>query len=61
MVFRGENVTMGYAICAEDLIKGDENNGIMHTGDIARRDVDGCYYIIGRMKRFLKFWSSYCS
>ncbi len=25
----------------EDLIKGDENNGIMHTGDIARRDVDG--------------------
>ena len=56
MVFRGENVTMGYAICAEDLIKGDENNGIMHTGDIARRDADGCYYIIGRMKRFLKIF-----
>lgn len=56
MVFRGENVTMGYAQCAEDLIKGDENNGIMHTGDIARRDADGCYYIIGRMKRFLKIF-----
>ncbi len=56
MVFRGENVTMGYAICAEDLIKGDENNGIIHTGDIARRDADGCYYIIGRMKRFLKIF-----
>lgn len=56
MVFRGENVTMGYAQCAEDLVKGDENNGIMHTGDIARRDADGCYYIIGRMKRFLKIF-----
>ena len=56
MIFRGENVTMGYAQCMEDLIKGDENNGIMHTGDIARRDADGCYFIIGRMKRFLKIF-----
>lgn len=56
MVFRGENVTMGYAQCAEDLVKGDENKGIMHTGDIARRDADGCYYIIGRKKRFLKIF-----
>lgn len=56
MVYRGENVTLGYAVCKEDLIKGDENHGVMHTGDIARRDADGCYYIIGRMKRFLKIF-----
>ena len=56
MVYRGENVTLGYATCAEDLMKGDENYGVMHTGDMARRDVDGCYYIIGRMKRFLKIY-----
>lgn len=56
MVFRGKNVTMGYAACAEDLLKGDENNGIIHTGDIVRRDVDGCYFVIGRMKRFLKIF-----
>ncbi len=56
MVYRGENVTLGYAACREDLIKGDENNGIMHTGDLARRDSDGCYYIIGRLKRFLKIY-----
>lgn len=56
MVYRGENVTMGYAICKEDLLKGDENHGVMHTGDIARRDADGCYFIIGRMKRFLKIF-----
>lgn len=56
MVFRGENVTLGYAICSEDLMKGDENHGVMHTGDLACRDADRCYYIIGRLKRFLKIY-----
>ena len=56
MVYRGENVTLGYATCVEDLKKGDENHGIMHTGDLARRDSDGCYFIIGRLKRFLKIF-----
>ena len=56
MVYRGENVTLGYATCLEDLMKGDENHGVMHTGDLARRDADGCYYIVGRMKRFLKIF-----
>lgn len=56
MVFRGENVTMGYANEASDLLRGDENHGIMHTGDIARRDADGFYFIEGRMKRFLKIF-----
>ena len=56
MVYRGENVTLGYATCREDLLKGDENHGVMHTGDLARRDADGCYYIIGRLKRFLKIF-----
>ena len=56
MVYRGENVTLGYAICREDLLKGDENHGVMHTGDLARRDADGCYFIVGRKKRFLKIF-----
>ncbi len=56
MVYRGENVTLGYATCREDLLKGDENHGLMHTGDLARRDADGCYFIIGRLKRFLKIY-----
>lgn len=56
LVYRGENVTLGYATCAEDLMKGDENFGIMHTGDLAHRDSDGCYFIIGRLKRFLKIF-----
>ncbi len=56
LVYRGLNVTLGYALCGEDLIKGDENNGVLLTGDIAKRDADGYYYIIGRMKRFLKLY-----
>lgn len=56
MVYRGENVTLGYATCKGDLLKGDENHGIMHTGDLARRDADGCYFIVGRLKRFLKIF-----
>lgn len=56
MVYRGENVTLGYAFGPEDLLKGDENHGVMHTGDLARRDADGCYFIVGRMRRFLKIF-----
>ena len=56
MVYRGENVTLGYANGPEDLQKGDENQGIRRTGDLARRDADGCYFIIGRLGRFLKIF-----
>lgn len=54
--YRGPNVTMGYGVCCEDLMKGDEWNGEYHTGDIAKRDTDGFYYIMGRKKRFLKLF-----
>lgn len=54
--YRGPNVTMGYGICREDLMKGDEWQGEYHTGDIAKRDKDGCYYIVGRTSRFLKLY-----
>lgn len=54
--YRGPNVTMGYAQTREDLLKGDEFCGEYHTGDIARRDADGFYYIIGRKGRFLKLF-----
>jgi acyl-coenzyme A synthetase/AMP-(fatty) acid ligase len=56
IVYRGKNVTLGYAFNGDDLAKGDENNGILNTGDIARRDSDGFYYIVGRTNRFLKLF-----
>ncbi len=57
LCYKGPNVTMGYALCPEDLLKGDEFNGEYHTGDLAVRDEDGCYYITGRLSRFLKLLS----
>ena len=56
LIYRGKNVTLGYAQCIADLAKGDENGGILYTGDMAMRDEDGYYYITGRLKRFLKMY-----
>ncbi|MBP5769834.1 MAG: AMP-binding protein [Bacteroidaceae bacterium] len=56
LLYEGPNVTMGYGTCIEDLQKGDEFCGVYATGDIARRDDDGYFYIVGRKKRFLKLY-----
>lgn len=61
LVYEGPNVSLGYAECRADLAKGDENHGILHTGDVARRDSDGYYYITGRLKRFVKVWGNRCN
>lgn len=58
LVYEGPNVTLGYAECGEDLAKGDERGGYLETGDMAKRDADGFYYIVGRKKRFLKIFGS---
>jgi long-chain acyl-CoA synthetase len=58
LVYKGDNVTMGYAESCADLCKGDENGGVLRTGDIAKRDADGFYYIVGRKKRFLKLFGN---
>lgn len=58
LVYEGKNVTLGYAECGEDLIKGDERNGVLETGDMAQFDKDGYFYIVGRKKRFLKIYGN---
>lgn len=58
LVYEGANVTLGYAECVEDLAKGDERKGKLETGDMAQRDEEGFYYIVGRKKRFLKIFGN---
>ena len=54
VVYRGPNVTLGYASCGDDLSRGDDWRGELRTGDVAEFDEDGYLYITGRIKRCLK-------
>lgn len=58
LVYRGENVSMGYAEGRDDLSLGDQHEGILHTGDVACVDKDGYYRIVGRLARFLKIFGN---
>ncbi|WP_248759075.1 AMP-binding protein [Pseudarthrobacter sp. SSS035] len=53
LVYSGPNVMLGYAQTPEDLGLGrtvDE----LRTGDLARKNADGLYEVVGRRSRFVK-------
>lgn len=54
----GDNVCLGYANSYLDLKNGDENNGILKTGDLAFKDEDGFFFIKGRTKRIAKIYGN---
>ena len=54
--YTGPNVMLGYAENRSDLAKGDEMGGVLLTGDLARVDDEGYYYLLGRLKRFAKLF-----
>ena len=58
LVFKGPNVSLGMAENRADLAKGDENKGVLYTGDLVTRDADGFLYVTGRKKRFLKLFGN---
>lgn len=58
LIYEGPNVTLGYAEQIADLEKGDERQGRLITGDMAKMDKDGYFYIVGRKKRFLKIYGN---
>ena len=58
LVYSGRNVSWGYALDRSDLANGDERGGVLKTGDVATRDEEGFYRIVGRKKRFLKLFGN---
>jgi len=55
LIYRGDNVMMGYATCTGDLAQ-EAQLGELATGDLAYRDEAGRYYLCGRLNRFLKLF-----
>ena len=47
LIYKGANVSLGYADSLFDLSKKDENKGILRTGDMAYFDWDGYFFISG--------------
>ena len=58
LFYSGSNVSMGYAQSRFDLTLGDVRGQILQTGDMAMRDDDGFYYIVGRKSRFIKLFGN---
>lgn len=55
LVYKGPNVFGGYSTCQKDLQVWEKIKSL-YTGDIARKDDEGYYFIIGRSKRFAKLY-----
>lgn len=58
LIYTGLNVSLGYAENFNDLKNGNDNNGVLYTGDLAKVDSDGFYYIVGRTKRIIKYYGN---
>ena len=54
IVYAGPNVMMGYAESRLDLSRGDDQHGLLRTGDLGFLDDEGFLHVTGRTKRIGK-------
>jgi fatty-acyl-CoA synthase len=47
---RGPGVTPGYWKRPDETSKAFSADGWLKSGDLGKRDADGCYYVVGRIK-----------
>ena len=50
LLFRGPNITPGYFNNPEATAAAIDRDGWLHSGDVGRRDADGYYFIVDRIK-----------
>jgi acyl-CoA synthetase (AMP-forming)/AMP-acid ligase II len=53
--FRGPNVMAGYLGNETATAETIDDNGWLHTGDLARVDSYGCVYVVDRLKELIKY------
>ncbi|HEX5405719.1 MAG TPA: AMP-binding protein [Pseudonocardiaceae bacterium] len=54
VVYTGPGVMLGYAATEADLARGDDNHGVLATGDLGHLDTDGRLWLTGRLARIGK-------
>lgn len=52
---KGDNIFLGYKNNPEATEELIDQNGWLHTGDLAYRDEEDSYFIVGRIKELIKY------
>jgi acyl-CoA synthetase (AMP-forming)/AMP-acid ligase II len=55
LLFKGPNVMAGYLNNEKATRETIDDDGWLHTGDLARVDANGCVYIVDRLKELIKY------
>lgn len=55
LLIRGPQVMLGYLNNPEATAQAVDDDGWLHTGDVGYADADGFYFIVDRLKEFIKY------